>query len=611
MKKFLCIGFLTLFFGLFIMPTNEAKAYDYTIDSYHVDMKVTKQNTYQISETIQVNFLQHRHGIYRDIPLLNEIAREDGSKSQVMAKVEHVSCSDEYEISRENDNCRLKIGDEDETIIGPKKYTISYDYVMGNDVLQGNDELYFNIIGTGWTTSIRNVSFSIEMPKEFDEQKLGMSYGSYGQANLDGLWYWVEENTIKGQLDSNITLHSGEGLTVRLLLDEGYFDKTTTIPLLAYISICIAVIGAVLAFVFWWLFGRDDPVVETVEFYPPDGLNSLELAFAYKGTTDNNDVVSLLVYLAQKGYVQIEENEKKDFVIRKVREYDGFNKAEAAFFQGLFSSGDTVTKSSLQNCFYKTVERVRGIVDNTANKKKIFYANSINKGWILWLTTILSFVFALFKPIYDYEFSAVFALGAGVGFSVFLCLFYMILFDPNKKIWQRIVIFILMLIIEFVVFLVICLQALLYSSPLYMIATVIAFLLAAVSMFFCAYMSKRTEYGTEILGRIRGFRNFLETAEVDRLEAMVNENPQYFYEILPYTYVLDLSNTWMKKFESIAIEPPQWYYGYNHTTFDIIMFHHFMNTTMTQATSSMTSRPSSSGGGFSGGGSGGGGGGSW
>ena len=168
-----------------------------------------------------------------------------------------------------------------------------------------------------------------------------------------------------------------------------------------------------------------------------------------------------------------------------------------------------------------------------------------------------------------------------------------------------------MLIIEFVVFLVICLQALLYSSPLYMIATVIAFLLAAVSMFFCAYMSKRTEYGTEILGRIRGFRNFLETAEVDRLEAMVNENPQYFYEILPYTYVLDLSNTWMKKFESIAIEPPQWYYGYNHTTFDIIMFHHFMNTTMTQATSSMTSRPSSSGGGFSGGGSGGGGGGSW
>ena len=45
MKKFLCIGFLTLFFGLFIMPTNEAKAYDYTIDSYHVDMKVTKQNT--------------------------------------------------------------------------------------------------------------------------------------------------------------------------------------------------------------------------------------------------------------------------------------------------------------------------------------------------------------------------------------------------------------------------------------------------------------------------------------------------------------------------------------------------------------------------------------
>ena len=114
-----------------------------------------------------------------------------------------------------------------------------------------------------------------------------------------------------------------------------------------------------------------------------------------------------------------------------------------------------------------------------------------------------------------------------------------------------------------------------------------------------------------MLGRIRGFKNFLETAEKDKLEALVMENPQYFYEILPYTYVLDVSDTWMKKFESITLEPPTWYSGH-YSTFDVVMFHHFMNTTMTTATSSMTSQPSSgSGGGFSGGGSGGGGGGSW
>ena len=55
-------------------------------------------------------------------------------------------------------------------------------------------------------------------------------------------------------------------------------------------------------------------------------------------------------------------------------------------------------------------------------------------------------------------------------------------------------------------------------------------------------MKKRTEYGIKILGRIKGFKNFLETAEKEKLEEMVEKNPTYFYDILPYTYVLGISN---------------------------------------------------------------------
>ena len=115
-----------------------------------------------------------------------------------------------------------------------------------------------------------------------------------------------------------------------------------------------------------------------------------------------------------------------------------------------------------------------------------------------------------------------------------------------------------------------------------------------MAMFFHDFLSKRTPYGTEILGRILGFRNFLITAEKDKLEALVEENPEYFYDILPYTYVLNVSSKWMKKFESLTMSAPNWY------------------SSMSTAMTSMTSTPSSSsGGGFSGGGSGGGGGGSW
>ena len=114
-----------------------------------------------------------------------------------------------------------------------------------------------------------------------------------------------------------------------------------------------------------------------------------------------------------------------------------------------------------------------------------------------------------------------------------------------------------------------------------------------------------------MLGKIQGFKYFLETAEKPKLEELVMREPEYFYNILPYTYVLGVSSKWMKKFEDIALEAPRWYYGYS--TFDNHSFNRFMNSTYSSISTAMSSSPSSSssGGGFSGGGSGGGGGGSW
>jgi uncharacterized membrane protein len=107
-------------------------------------------------------------------------------------------------------------------------------------------------------------------------------------------------------------------------------------------------------------------------------------------------------------------------------------------------------------------------------------------------------------------------------------------------------------------------------------------------------------------------------AERDRLVALVEQDPKYFYNILPYAWVLNVSDKWAKKFESIAIQPPDWYYG--HTgIFHPVIFMNDLNHSMNVMQTTMASSPSSSGGGgsgfsgggFSGGGGGGGGGGSW
>ena len=107
---------------------------------------------------------------------------------------------------------------------------------------------------------------------------------------------------------------------------------------------------------------------------------------------------------------------------------------------------------------------------------------------------------------------------------------------------------------------------------------------------------------------------------------MVHETPYLFYNILPFAYVLNLSDAWSKKFENIAIEQPDWYQTKRATTnFNSYVLWHSLSRNMAVMNTNMTYIPESKGssgggfgggssgggGGFSGGGFGGGGGGGW
>lgn len=599
---------------LFLGNVRPAKAMEaFHITKYVVTVQVSQDNVYHIQEEIQVYFEDMRHGIYRDIPISYTVSREDGTSNRVRAKVKNVSCSDPYESSRSGENYRLRMGDENELQYGEKSYTLSYDLSVGKDPLKNMDEFYYNLIGTGWDTTISNVAFSVVMPTTIDQEKIGLSYGSQGATLHDGLRMEVKDNILAGSLDPSIVLQPGQGLTVRMELPEGYFTYHPEFPLGAVSSMVMVTLAMILAFVLWHYYGKDDPVVETIEFHPPAALNSLETALAYKGEVDGEDVVSLIVYLADKGYLSIVEAGKGDFILRKVKEYDGTNKVERIFFNALFLNRDFVKKADLRNTFYKTVNKITKSMNSKRNSHILFYENSTNKDWILILMAIGSVVLSLYHPLMEATGSLYTSIMTSGITGVILIIVMCALMRPGK--WYQKA---YLVIWSFAFFggscSIILLQGMLYADPIYIFASVYGIMGCLVIMFFKHYMPKRTEYGNRILGYLQGFREFLQTAEKDRLEALVEEDPKYFYSILPYTYVLGVSDNWMKKFESIAMEPPEWYYSSHHTAFHMASFQRSMSQTMKAANTAMNSSPGGSGhsgGGHSGGGHGGGGGGSW
>ncbi len=622
-RRWILLGLLSLLF-LFtcqLTPTTAEAAgyYDYEIQSYDVNITVTKENVLHITENLSVFFNTSKHGIYRRIPLKNEVTRLDGSESTVRATVKNCESNEKFSREYDSGDCVLKLGDEDITLTGQKDYVISYDYVMGNDVLDDADEFYFNLIGTGWKdTQISNVTFTITMPEEFDESKLGFSHGYSGSTDTDDIYYSITGNTITGYMDSDYTLQPTEALTVRLELPDGYFYVRKPNYALYVVSFAIPLICVILAGLMWFMVGRDETVVETVEFTPPENRNSAEVAFALKGSVDSKDIISLIVYLANKGYLTIEETEsdglfhnKPGFRLNMGRPYDGNVEEERIFLSGLFMGRTSVTKSDLEDKFYKTIQTITTKMNAKENKEFLFEKNSINKTGILVLMILVSFAAIILPPMYALV--GGFDGGMLVGFIFPLVAVCMIaLFAVQKMNWfARIFIVIWGLGFGGVPFITMLWPSI-GQDPIFIIAFLVGILCAGGIVFFATIMSRRTAYGREILGRVRGFKNFLLLAEKDRLEALVETNPNYFYDILPYAYVFDISDKWMKKFESIALESPDWYYGpHGNTMFNMMAFNSFMNSTMSSATSSMTSSPSSSGGGSSGGGSGGGGGGSW
>ena len=128
------------------------------------------------------------------------------------------------------------------------------------------------------------------MPKEFDKSTLGFSCGYKGTVNSQDIEYEVNGKTISG--GTTRTLRAGEALTIRLTLPEGYFvGASTNISAFTILTILICAVFILIADLLWRKYGKDDDVVETVEFYPPAGLNSAEVGYVYKGTADRKSVV--------------------------------------------------------------------------------------------------------------------------------------------------------------------------------------------------------------------------------------------------------------------------------------------------------------------------------
>lgn len=630
---------IALFFALIVSVFTLCFSYGAAFETnrYDVTVEVFEDNSWQVTETIQMNFIKDSHGIFRYIPYKGYIYYEH--EGQPEERYYKTDISDlkipgyYYEQSYENNSVVLKIGEADVYVKGPLTYEISYKVTAREDGIESFDQFYWGLLPTDWNTSIDQGSFRIIMPGAFMSENMEFISGAYGSTDTELVNWSIENDVVMGDtvvqvISGEITrpLMAGEGVTLRILLPEGYFSGEKTNDWMLFAMILLIFISPAVSLTLWFLFGRDPKVVRTVEFYPPEGIDSAKAGYIIDGYVDSKDMVGLILEFANKGYLIIEED-GKDFILRKNKALPTSAEAyERTMFDGLFEEGGEVSVKELSGSFYPNLIKAQNQLQKSFVKKKkqrIFTRYSLISRFIaglLMIMPLLAFNFLgtgyVYRPV-EYGFLiSIAAVTALVLYFVFI-----LQFDRRhsmslgKKIAGR--------IIPGVLLAVCLIVQLLYGSiyvglPQYVFAAVAASLVCFTST---VIMKKRTAYGASMLGKILGLKEFIRKAELNRIKQLVHNDPAYFYNTLPYAYVFGITDVFAEKFESLALPPPDWYRGSSTTGFSHALFMSSFTDYSKALNKSISVPPTagkggssgsfSGGGGFSGGGMGGGGGGGW
>lgn len=573
---------LSLIALLFAAPGSAAAQTDeWEIRSFTADITVHPDGSLHVIETIEVTFHVPSRGIYREIPFRYPV--DDSTVRRVRFDQIEVRTSegtpDDLHTERSGDYQVWRVGDENRFIRGEHTYAFSYRARGALNQFDSHDELFWNVTGDRWEVPIARAAATVRAPQV---SQVRCFAGRTGETNPcasadhdDTTATFAADELAPGtQLDVVVAVPRG-------LVDVAPPELEAANPIvrafkvdlpraLAGGAVAAAGLAAALA-----LFqrGRDRPAAPNagalpggVEYRPPDNLRPAQLRTLLTERADKVSLSATLVDLAVRGRVRVEEikhpkrRNRPDWLIhRNPNRAEDLTDYEREVLKGLFKERRSAVRiSELGNGkFHKHYQAVI----------QMLYRDLVQRGYYVRSPHVVRLI------------ATVVAMNVlGAAFVGTILLFAL---DLNLG---------------------------LIVAPL----PVIGLLL----LIGARHAPRRTPAGAAMYRRAAGFREFIQTAEAERMDFA--EREQIFTDYLPYAMAFDCVDRWVKVFAQLGVGPStgpgSWYVG--SAVFNAAQFSSAMSSLGTQVGGTMSQTAAGSGssgfsGGSSGGGVGGGGGGRW
>lgn len=586
-----------------------AGAYDFEFTEFNVTYDIRADRTMDVTMDLGVHYKGYDStGFMHDIPV-NSGDRVRRVSAYALDRTGGTEHSVTYKVRQEfKDFITVDIGDNSKKTGQTQYYRIKYEYAITKPA--DKNAIFLNAVGFGSEAPMQNVTVVLNLPDGLTGAKY---FSGLKDTESAGVNVKPVGNTVTLKLEH---LNAKQGVTFQLDFEEGVL--TTKTDLTPYWIIIVACVVLALLFALKFLIFNKDGLAPVVNLQAPNDMDPLVMGKLIDNKVHKSDVTSLIYYWANKGYIKIDLKEnaahksENDIELIRIRKSlpEGAPAYQIKMYTNLFATGEIVKISDLTYKFYGTVENVTREVN--AENSRLYSGKSMAVAVlfalagalfmaltpiILALTTISGKLFIIAPLFMIVPSFVIFALSHTLRS-------YRLKFKKGKLALCYAGIALLAAAFSLVYVLLL---------PSYYVETMPKIILCIVGfaiIMLSSLIISRTKKYTEKLNHIMGFREFIVYTEKEKLELMLEKNPEFYYQVLPYAIVLGVSDIWEHKFDAITVAPPSWTTrSYADGVFDFIIFNAAMRRANMHMTTAFVSRPQSSpsSGSFSGGGSHGGG----
>ena len=431
----------------------------------------------------------------------------------------------------------IQVGSASTTVTGTQTYVVAYRVsgVMNPRVASSSsDELFWNVIGTGWTLPIDNVTVTVTSDPAVSAtqcwQGKGFTRPCTNHASTGGTATYTQSSLAAGEGLAIVaawpsgTFTGGEPTYVTRPIPPAPFGLTPLTGALTGVGLVVVVL---VGLGLWWrsrdrlyvgltpgnlpVAGETPPSTQkvslvpyAVRFTPPDGVTPGTVGTLIDKSADLRDVTATFVDLAVRGMIRIEQATGGGIqVVRLGGARDDLTLYEVTLLKGLFTKKRGVAdQDELQGSrFGKAVAMAR----------QQLYEAVVGAGW--------------FVRSPEHHGSALVTAAVALGVSG---IFGLIIAATLG--WGLVMIPVLLL----------------------------AVVLAVASR----WSAGRTAEGSAALSQTLGFKQYIETAEADQITW--EEGEDIFSRYLPYAIAFSCADHWAQVFAELvdrgeAVPMPSWY----------------------------------------------------